>query len=133
MGPLVLELVRKTIEVTLKMPDDTTINAELREFDGKQRDAFMNKNKGKTQRIDGNTVEVTDYTGTYSLLLSYTLFNVDAKRYFTEVEIQAWPSSVQETLFKTSRDLNKLQSEEERKTSASGGDNGSSSEDDSKN
>jgi hypothetical protein len=127
MSPIVLELVRKTLEVTLKMPDDTTVSAELREFDGKQRDAFMNKNKGKTQRIDGKTVEVTDYTGSYSLLLSYTLFNVDAKRYFTEVEIQAWPSSVQERLFTLSRDLNGLKSEEERKASAADG------EDDSKN
>jgi hypothetical protein len=127
MSPIVLELVRKTLEVTLKMPDDVTVNAELREFDGKQRDAFMNKNKGKTQRIDGKTVEVTDYTGSYSLLLSYTLFNVDAKRYFTEVEIQAWPSSVQERLFTLSRDLNGLKNEEERKASAADG------EDDSKN
>ena len=127
MPPIVLELVRKTVEVTLKMPDDTTVNAELREFDGKQRDAFMNKNKGKTQRLDAKNVEVTDYTGSYSLLLSYTLFNVDASRYFTEVEIQGWPSSVQEKLFTMSRDLNGLKSEEEKKASALNGD------DDSKN
>ncbi len=122
MERIVLDLVRKVIPVTLKMVDGVEVDAELREFDGKQRDTFMNKNKGKTQRIDQKTVEVTDYTGSYSLLLSFTLFNIAANRYFTEVEIQGWPSSVQETLFNCSRNLNGLKTEEEKKAGGDGGD-----------
>ena len=80
----------------------------------------MNANKKKTQRINPEVIEVTDYSGSYSLLLSLTLFNVDAGRYFTEIEIQGFPSTVQEKLFNLARDLNELKTAKDAKDAAGG-------------
>lgn len=113
--PTVITLARKTKEITLSKEDGTSLNCEIREFDGKQRDSYNNANRAKIQRVDAKTVEVTNYMGTYSLLLSYTLFNLDTGKYFQEAEIQTWPDHVQEQLFSISRKLNNMKTEDEAK------------------
>jgi hypothetical protein len=113
--PQVFSLVRRTQKVTLQKEDGTAMECEVREFDGKQRDSYNNQNRHKIQRLDSKTVEVTNFNGTYSLLLSMTIVNLETGKFIPEAEIQTWPDHVQEALFNIARKLNGLKTEDEQK------------------
>lgn len=117
MDTLKFELARQTIPVELIDENRQSHSYELREMDGLQRDTYMNKSRTKIDldRSSGDKAMLKTFEGLYSLLLSFTLFDVVNNRYCAEAEIQKFPTSVQEQLHKAAKSLNGFDVETEGK------------------
>ena len=108
---LEIDLVLKSRPVHFKAKD-ATIHGELRELDGTGRDEWMNFVASKAKfGPDGKPTGAKDFKGVYSFLLVRSLFKDDGTP-FTEKEINAWPSSAQEKLFKASQKLSGVDGED---------------------
>ena len=86
----------------------------IQEFTGDQRDTYFAKSASKwTTDSKGETV-ITDYKGTYSLLLSLTMYDADGKL-VPESVIQGWPDATQKALAEAAKEVCNFKADEVEK------------------
>lgn len=106
-APLSFDLTRKTLEVTIDNEE-----YELVEFDGVERDKYLNSvgKRLKTEVGGGQTVK--NFDGLQAELVSASLFKIDkvsrARIAVPVKTIQSWPARVSATLFEEARKLSGL-------------------------
>jgi small nuclear ribonucleoprotein (snRNP)-like protein len=111
-----LSLDEKPIQLRLKTGD--IIEAVLVEFDGNERDAYMNLMSKRFTTLPEGGTKVLDWKDSQAILLAKTLFRVatDGKRSpFTREEIQKFPTKTQNKLFEMAQKICGLTLEEEKK------------------
>lgn len=111
MDPLVFE----TIEIQKVPVKIAGKDYELRELNGKQRDAYLTKNNARMRFIKGKPAGLTSFDGVQTDLLVECLFDVETNKAVPVAVIQTWPASIQDALFEAARKLSKLGKEAEAK------------------
>jgi len=116
LAPMDLDLTRREVPVTLKDKDGSPTEYLLVELDGAGRDAYLN-NLGKRLKPDasGKNPSVRDFTGLQANLLTRCMLVADGRTPVTEKDIQAWPSRVQNALYKRAKEISALQDDADDK------------------
>lgn len=108
MTAIKFSLARKEQPIELEVDENTVLAYKIKEMTGADRDRYYNTLTKKTvQDNSGQTTKILDYSGVYSLLLSYTLFDAD-DQLVKESIIQSWPDSVQQSLHEIARKINNM-------------------------
>ena len=105
--PLEFTLVLKEQEVRLRDADGKVNVYLLRELDGRRRDEYMTNLARRSRKAAGGD-EIKNYMGMYSCLLTLAMWKQNDTGEWVNVsekELQKWPSTVQEALFKRVKDL----------------------------
>lgn len=106
---LVISLDLKSTPVTLTK-GEVKKPYSICEMTGTLRDQYLADTKSRT-RMNGDKMEMDSYEGLYADLLCRCLRDKDGKL-LTKQEVQEFPSSAQQTLFKEAQKLNGLFGEE---------------------
>lgn len=101
-----ISILRKSQPVDLEVEQGKVARFYVKEMSGAQRDEYLNKTAQKS-RLDekGDVVGLKDYRGLYSNLLSFCLYDADAKP-VAESKIQEWPDAAQKALYEMANDVN---------------------------
>lgn len=101
-----ISILRKSQPVDLEVERGKVARFYVKEMSGAQRDEYLNKTAQKS-RLDekGDVVGLKDYRGLYSNLLSFCLYDADAKP-VSESKIQEWPDAAQKALYEMANDIN---------------------------
>lgn len=101
-----ISILRKSQPVDLEIEEGKQVRFYVKEMSGAQRDEYLNKTAQKS-RLDekGDVVGLKDYRGLYSNLLSFCLYDADAKP-VAESKIQEWPDAAQKALYEMANDIN---------------------------
>jgi len=110
---LEFSLACESIEVVLVGLDNAERKFTLREFTGKERDAFMNQmSQSVVIDSEGKVTGFKTFEGLQSGLLARCMYD-DADRLVAEEVIQRFPAKVQTELYKVAQRLNGLSGESE--------------------
>lgn len=102
--PIRFVLVRKERKVVLQGADGAEVHYVLKEMTGILRDRWMN---ALSKKVNVSTGKVTDFTGQMASLIGSCLFDARGVP-VPERDIQEFPASVQEALFKLCQEMNGL-------------------------
>jgi hypothetical protein len=108
MEALKISVLRKSQPVDLEVEEGAVARHFVKEMTGSQRDEYFNKTNSKVVKDGrGEVVDMKDYKGLYSTLLSFCVYGPDDKL-VPESQIQQWPDTAQKALFEVARELNGL-------------------------
>lgn len=103
-----ISVLRKSQPVDVEVEDGALVRYYVKEMTGAQRDSYFNKTAQKTRTDDkGEVVSMKDYSGLYSTLLAFCVYDSDHKL-IPEQKIQDWPDTAQKHFFGIARKLNNL-------------------------
>jgi len=101
-----LSLKRKEEEVEIEDENGTIKHYFLREMLGEQRDKFLNVVAGRFKYGEDGKAKGRDFTGQYSDLLGFCLYDSVTKTLVPPKVIQTWPASVQKALHRAAEKIN---------------------------
>lgn len=104
---LILSLKSTVFPIILRNAQGTNENYELRELTAAARDAYMDSVKNRMKIVNGKETFET-FVGLHSDLLARCLFKEGGTKPVTADEIQQFPASTTDTLYKEARKLNHL-------------------------
>lgn len=112
MKPLDFSLETVKHPVVLRVPGSAALSFELRELTAAGRDTYLDRLNARLQiGKDGNAAGLKRFEGMQAELLTLCLFHTDGKQTVTAQEIQKWPASVVNDLFKAAQEINHLNEE----------------------
>lgn len=112
MTPLSFNLIANAVPVVLQQ-GDIIIEADLKEMDSLSRDRYLDKLRNRLA-LDAEgkpTGNVGKIEGMQTELLVMCLFKKGSTETFSQEEIQAWPATVVQGLFKAAQEINYLAGE----------------------
>ena len=105
-----LPLTRQEVTVVLEDGQGAEKRLVLRELDGAERNRYLNKMRNRVQIQNGKATGIKSFDGFQADLLTMSLFSEDGVALLPE-EIDALPSSTQQTLFEKAQRMSGLDRE----------------------
>lgn len=116
MTPLTLTLTSTSLPVTIQDREGNNIDMELAEMTAALRDSYLGKVSLRMRRTeDGKVAGLEKFDGMQAELVTLCLRRKDTGVFVPASEIQAWPSSAVQQLYKAAQDMNHLGDQQEKK------------------
>lgn len=110
-----ISVIRKSQPIDIEIEEGQEVRFYVKEMTGAQRDDYFNRASKKTKLNDkGEVIGVSDYTGSYSLLLSVCLYDANGEL-VPEKTIQSWPDGAQKALSEVAALINNMGREGDEK------------------